>query len=95
MRLSWRSMCEHSFWQTPLPQRPMPPEPMLDAFIKRHGLRPPVQPVAADVRDTLDSQIRAAQVSQYCNLHMISSLSMYQWLQTACCSNEMGLLHAR
>ena len=76
MRLSWRGMCEHCFWQTPLPQRAMPPEPMLDAFIKRHGLRPPVQPAAADVRDTLDSQIRAAQVGQHCTLLMMSILSM-------------------
>ncbi|KAL3147840.1 hypothetical protein ABBQ32_002563 [Trebouxia sp. C0010 RCD-2024] len=62
-RLTWKAMCEHPFWQTPLSQRPMPPEPMLDAFIKRHGLRPALQPVTAAPKDNqLEAQVRAAQV---------------------------------
>lgn len=62
-RLTWKAMCEHPFWQTPLSQRPMPPEPMLDAFIKRHGLRPALQPVAAAPQDSqLEARVRAAQV---------------------------------
>ena len=64
-RLTWTAMCEHPFWQTPLPQRPMPPEPMLDAFIRRHGLRPAAQPVAIAPADgQLETHVRAAQVSQ-------------------------------
>lgn len=56
-------MCEHPFWQTPLSQRPMPPEPMLDAFIKRHSLRPVAQPAtAAEEEGHLEAQVRAAQV---------------------------------
>lgn len=62
-RLTWTAMCEHPFWQTPLPQRPMPPEPMLDAFIRRHGLRPAAQPVAIAPADgQLEAHVRAAQV---------------------------------
>lgn len=63
-RLTWKAMCEHPFWQTPLSQRPMPPEPMLDAFIKRHGLRPAVPAAAAAPEDSqLEAHVRAAQVA--------------------------------
>ena len=61
-RLAWKAMCEHPFWQTPLSQRPMPPEPMLDAFIKRHGLRPAAQPAAVHEDGHLEAHVRAAQV---------------------------------
>lgn len=59
-RLSWKGMCEHPFWHTPLPQRSMPPEPMLEAFIERHKLRPTALP-PPDAKD-LASHVRAAQV---------------------------------
>ncbi len=62
-RLTWKAMCEHPFWQTPLSQRPMPPEPMLDAFIKRHGLRPVAQPAAVQPNGQLEAHVKAAQVS--------------------------------
>lgn len=59
-RLSWKGMCEHTFWHTPLPQRAMPAEPMLEAFIQRHGLRPTAQP-PPNTTD-LASHVKAAQV---------------------------------
>lgn len=62
-RLTWEAMCGHPFWQTPLSQRPMPPEPMLDAFIKRHGLRPVAQPAAVQANGQLEAHVKAAQVS--------------------------------
>ena len=41
----------------------MPPEPMLDAFIKRHGLRPAQQPVtAAPLDGQLEAHVTASQV---------------------------------
>ncbi|KAL0019961.1 hypothetical protein WJX79_009290 [Trebouxia sp. C0005] len=61
-RLTWEAMCGHPFWQTPLSQRPMPPEPMLDAFIKRHGLRPVAQPAAVQANGQLEAHVKAAQV---------------------------------
>ena len=64
-RLTWKAMCEHPFWQTPLSQRPMPPEPMLDAFIKRHGLRPAAQPAVTEEEGHLCAEVRAAQVWQH------------------------------
>ena len=63
-RLTWKAMCEHPFWQTPLSQRPMPPEPMLDAFIKRHGLRPVAQPAAVQANGQLEAHVKAAQVEK-------------------------------
>ena len=63
-RLTWKAMCEHPFWQTPLSQRPMPPEPMLDAFIKRHGLRPVAQPPAAQANGQLEAHVKVAQVEK-------------------------------
>lgn len=59
-RLSWKGMCEHPFWHAPLPQRNMPPEPMLEAFIERHGLRPAAPP-PPDAKG-LATHVRAAQV---------------------------------
>eukprot|EP00884_Botryococcus_braunii_P012001 jgi/Botrbrau1/20801/Bobra.0156s0030.1 len=43
-RLKWPEVCNHSFWQTALPSRKMPPEPMLEAYLSAASSRPAAAP---------------------------------------------------
>ncbi len=84
-RLTWKAMCEHPFWQTPLSQRPMPPEPMLDAFINSHGLRPVAQPAAVQANGQLEAHVKAAQVSY-------STTELVVVVDRECCGCRQNLL---
>lgn len=50
-RIGWAELPRHMFWNTPLPARDMPPEPLLERFIEENGLLP------APINDPLAEEV--------------------------------------
>jgi len=68
-RMTWKELIAHPFWNFRLPERPMPAEPALEAFIERNSLRP--KP-AAGVRE---SQTLMSEMLRSVNVNRMSAVA--------------------
>jgi len=69
-RMNWKSLASHPFWNFRFPERQLPEEPALEAFIQRNNLRPAPQ------RDPLrESQARVGEMLRSVDVTRMSTVA--------------------